>query len=122
MPITIGPLTKPRETLSLASYQPKTSLSDRPGLLVPALQAPPKDVSSTTWRKAAYAERDRTRARDPGALDFTLEEEDDEDEEQEETAKGSVDQGGSRGRQHALRILKVRSEVPASGMWRSLAS
>jgi hypothetical protein len=58
---------------------------------------------------------------DPGALDFALEEEDDEDDDDDnEATRTSTDQDG-RGRQHALKILQLRSEVPASGMWRSLA-
>lgn len=120
MPISIGPLNKPRETLSLASYQPKTSLSDRPGVLVPPLLQRQKSAgSSAAWRKAAYAERDRSRSMDPGTLDFALEEDDDDDDDEDAT-KISTAQAG-RGRQHALKILQVRSEAPASGMWRSLA-
>lgn len=58
---------------------------------------------------------------DPGALDFALVEEGDEDDEDEgETTRTSADQDG-RGRQHALKILQIRNNVPASGMWRSLA-
>lgn len=55
---------------------------------------------------------------DPGALDFGAGEED--DDEDDESSLASLDHG-ERGRQRALRILQVRSEVPASGMWRSLA-
>ena len=114
LPISISPLSGPKENLSLASYQPKTSLTDQPDVLVPPLQSRSKPLSSTAWRKAAYAQRDLNRSRDPGPLDFAAED-DDEDEDEP-----SVDQDG-RGRQRALRILQVRSEVPASGMWRSLA-
>lgn len=58
---------------------------------------------------------------DPGALDFAFEEEDDDDDHNDhEATRTSADQDG-RGHQHALKILQMRSEVPASGMWRSLA-
>jgi hypothetical protein len=58
---------------------------------------------------------------DPGALDFALEEDDDDDDDDDDEAtRTTIDQGG-RGRQRALKILQLRSEVPASGMWRSLA-
>lgn len=76
-------------------------------------------ISSAAWRKAAYAERDRNRAQDPGALDFAAEGDDDDDNEDEDNS--AAEQGG-RGRQRALKILQVRSEIPDSGMWRSLAS
>jgi len=124
LPISIGPLSPTKETLSLASYQPKASLSNQSGILVPALRVRSKSgsrqVASTAWRKAAYAQRDINRYTDPGPLDFAADEDDDEDDEDEESALASVDKGG-RGRQRALKILQVRSEVPASGMWRSLA-
>lgn len=114
LPVSISALSGPKENLSLASYQPKASLTDQPDVLVPPLQPRSKPLSSTAWRKAAYAQRDLNRSRDPGPLDFAAE---DDDEDEDEL---SVDQDG-RGRQRALRILQVRSEVPASGMWRSLA-
>ncbi|KAF8897925.1 hypothetical protein BD779DRAFT_1782218 [Infundibulicybe gibba] len=123
LPIPINVLLQPRETLSLASYQPKTSLADRPGILVPAL--PTKSASSVALRKAAYAERDRTRSMDPGALDFAGEEYDEEEEEDDAdngpTVGETLDSGG-RGRKQALKILQARSELPEEGMWRSLAS
>jgi hypothetical protein len=85
---------------------------------VPELPPRSRPLSSAAWRKAAYAQRDLNRSRDPGPLDFAADE-DDEDDDDEDQMKSSVDQG--RGRQHALKILQVRSEVPASGMWLSLA-
>ncbi|KII95290.1 hypothetical protein PLICRDRAFT_34131 [Plicaturopsis crispa FD-325 SS-3] len=125
LPIAIGPLGKTREALSLASYQPKTSLSDRPGTLVPPLPrsySGNKVASSAALRKAVYAERDALRALDPGPLDFAADDDDDEQEQSEEEnpVPGDVGAGG-RGRQHAYKILQKRSEVPAAGMWRSLA-
>jgi hypothetical protein len=44
----------------------------------------------------------------------------DDDDDKEELTLAPAEEGG-RGRQRALRILQIRSEVPDSGMWRSLA-
>ena len=90
--------------------QPKTSLADRPGVLVPPLHK----ESSAALRRASYAERDRSRLIDPGTLDFTAEEEEDEDEDEE--ADSDVGTIGGKGRQRALKILQARSEIPAAGM------
>lgn len=115
MPINIVNRIKPRETLGLASYKPKSALEaakeheeGRPEF---------KNMSSAAIRKLQYAERDQDRAIDPGALDFTVDDDNDEPEE-EDPAKTEP---GSRGRKHALKILQKRNEVPAEGMWRSLA-
>lgn len=125
MPIDISPLSLPREPLSLASYQPKSSLSDRAGRIVPAFPDGRRRTSSATLRRASYAERDRSRAIDPGALDFITGEGEDaeEDESDEEPSKATVadvaDEG--RGRRRAFKILEARSKIPAAGMWMSLA-
>ena len=78
-----------------------------------------KMLSSTSIRKAKYAERDRSRSMDPGALDFAAGEEDDIEEEVEMDRMKF--ESGERARRQALRILKARSELPEAGMWRSLA-
>jgi len=121
LPISIGPHSPTKEPLSLASYQPKPSLSNQPGVTAPTLRARSKSgsrpVTSAAWRKAAYAQRDLNRYTDPGPLDFAADEDDEDNEDEEES---TLDKGG-RGRQRALKILQIRSEVPASGMWRSLA-
>lgn len=73
------------EPLNLSSYRHKTNAipnqsqsSNGDVLSLPHGQKMP---SSTSIRKAKYAERDRTRAMDPGTLDFaTIVEEDDEEE------------------------------------------
>ena len=69
-----------------------------------------------------YAERDRSRTLDPGPLDFVSandeEEENGDDEPELVTSDAS---SGERGRIAAFKILKARSEIPDSGMWRSLA-
>ena len=74
-------------------------------------------LTSASYRKASYALRDRSRSLDPGALDF-------EAVGDEESIEGDDGDTGSlsRGRRRALKILQARSELPAEGMWRSLAS
>jgi hypothetical protein len=96
-------------------------------------------ATSAAMRRASYAERDRNRSLDPGALDFTAEE-DEEDEEDRELTKPEAELG-PRSLQRALKILQKRSEIPSDGkisfrlmisftngfnfliigMWRSLA-
>ncbi|EIW76279.1 hypothetical protein CONPUDRAFT_168847 [Coniophora puteana RWD-64-598 SS2] len=159
MPIDIGPLhgngngngRPAREPLSLASYQPKTSIPERaavngngnsngtggkmsvPKQTVPLSPGIGRTPSARSARRASYAERDRQRAIDPGALDFAGQGyEDEDDEEDDEDEGGDEAEGGDGGktggeteapsRQRALKILKARSRLPAEGMWRSLAS
>ena len=122
LPIDISPLSHQREPLSLASYQPKTSLSDRAGMVVPAFPDGRRRTSSATLRRASYAERDRSRSIDPGALDFIIgdgEEAEDDQSDEEPTKANVADEG--RGRQRAFKILQARSKVPEAGMWMSLA-
>lgn len=106
---------KPRPILSLASYQPKGPLSDPKDALGPPLHSK-AGINSTALRKAAYAERDRSRSFDPGALDFQAEMDD------EDSNDDTPPEVGERGRKQALKILQARSELPEEGMWRSLAS
>ncbi|KAA1466459.1 hypothetical protein DENSPDRAFT_925878 [Dentipellis sp. KUC8613] len=115
LPITIHPQAVRRHSASVLSYQPKTSLTDHYGSLVPPLPLADgtRYHTSAAIRKATYAERDRGRSLDPGALDFAT---DDDDE------KSDTEQGPGRGRNHALKILQARSELPPEGMWRSLAT
>ncbi|KAG6891697.1 hypothetical protein C0992_010100 [Termitomyces sp. T32_za158] len=113
-------LPKPREELSLASYQPNAFAKQTP-VTSPTTH---KKQSSAAIRKAVYAERDRSRTLDPGPLDFASVNDEDEEEEdvgdEPELAPADVLIGG-RGRRAAFKILKARSEIPDSGMWRSLA-
>ncbi|KIY42899.1 hypothetical protein FISHEDRAFT_68277 [Fistulina hepatica ATCC 64428] len=105
---------------SLASYQPKTSLTDRANTFVPRL---PKRPTSFAYRKAMYAERDQLRDSDPGALDFAVADDDDDDDSKCATiAEDGPQASGRRSREHALKILEARSRVPEEGMWRSLAN
>ncbi|CCM05581.1 uncharacterized protein FIBRA_07808 [Fibroporia radiculosa] len=105
------PMMRNGNDFGLSSYQPKTSLTDRPGMLVPALRL----SSSVAMRQAVYAERDRNKPIDPGALDFTDTNELDDEEDVDDEYTGSI------GRRRALQILKARSKLPDDGMWRSLA-
>lgn len=118
VPITIvirNQLPEP-EPLNLSSYQPKTNaISNQTNGDLPSLPHGQKMPSSTSIRKAKYAERDRARAMDPGTLDFaTIVEEDDE----EETLTNMI--SGERGRKLALKIIKARNELPEDGTWRSM--
>ncbi|KAG2156435.1 hypothetical protein DEU56DRAFT_767046 [Suillus clintonianus] len=122
LPISIGPLSRKREPLSLASYQPKTSLSDRASAMVPPLPNMVNRHSASALRKASYAARDRDRSMDPGTLDFvSQDDEGDEDDESDDELSQMDPPDEARGRQRALKILEARSKVPAAGMWRSLA-
>ena len=109
-----------KQPLSLASYQPKTSLSERAEAVVAPLVS--KYPSTSTLRRASYAERDKKRAMDPGALDFTAEEDEEGSGVSEEETELAEDDTGTRSRKKALRILQKSSEVPEEGMWRSLAT
>lgn len=122
LPISIGPLSRKREPLSLASYQPKTSLSDRAGAMVPPLPNIVGRYSTSALRKASYAARDRDRSMDPGTLDFVSQDDDgDEDDESDDEPSQTDPPNEARGRQRAFKILEARSKLPAAGMWRSLA-
>ncbi|KAI0796855.1 hypothetical protein C8Q75DRAFT_742506 [Abortiporus biennis] len=108
------PLAHLRNKFAGPTYEPKTSLTDKPGVLVPSLHK----VSSAAMRRASYIERDRMRMIDPGTLDFAADEEEEEDNE----ADPELNDVGGKGRQRALKILRARNEIPSEGMWRSLAS
>lgn len=68
-------------------------------------------------RRASYAERDRMRSIDPGALDFVIDE-----EELEEMDKLPLEnnQVGGKSMQRALNILQKQSEIPGAGTCFSL--
>ncbi|KAJ3492486.1 hypothetical protein NLJ89_g11223 [Agrocybe chaxingu] len=123
LPIEIVKRVKPREQLSLASYRPQAAVGlgqeEQMGSAAPTSSSSHsnKNLSAAAVRKAAYAERDRLRSMDPGALDFANDpnEQDDDDDDDDEPSE-------RKARKQALRILQARSEVPEEGMWRSLAS
>ena len=121
VPITIIMRNQPPETepLNLSSYRSKTNSRPNQPLSsngdVPSLPHGRKMPSSTSIRKAKYAERDRARAMDPGTLDFATIVEEDEGE----TLTNQMI-SGERSRKLALKILKARNELPENGTWRSV--
>ncbi|KAL5488063.1 hypothetical protein ACEPAI_6171 [Sanghuangporus weigelae] len=132
LPIPMAPIAqqKPAGPLSL---RPKTSLTDRPGTLVPpllSLPAVPEEEeeekekrSAASIRKEVYAERNKARGLDPGILDFGDGDDDDEDGGGSPEPEDPVDQvSTSRSRQHALEIIRIRNAAPPEGFWRSLAT
>lgn len=116
LPIPIKLARRP-QALSLASYQPQTAVPDRSV----AETAPAR--STAALRKAVYAERDRSRSIDPGALDFEEDEETNPlSDEEDDVEQNNTFDAGDRGRNRALKILQAGSEVPEAGMWRSLTT
>jgi hypothetical protein len=122
LPIAINAMPRQKEELTLASYQAEAVSFAYFGAQLSAPRAHKKVTSSTALRKAAYAERDRTRSMDPGALDFAAGDDEDEmdDSDGESPSHGSPS-AGQRARKRALKILQLRSRLPEEGMWRSLA-
>ena len=116
LPINIGPLIRRREPLSLASYQPKSSLPERGEM--PSPHTDGRHGTPATLRRASYADRDRGRDLDPGPLDFAAENVDEEESDDDDEEQGPDE---TRGRHRALKILEARSKIPSEGMWRSLA-
>lgn len=108
LPIPIGPIGHTKIKFGHLEYQVKTSLADRPGIIVPAFQK----STSEAMRRASYAQRDLARPMDPGALDFASIEEGDEEDE---AVDSELDGVGGKGRQRALKILKARNEIPDAG-------
>ncbi|KAF8728321.1 hypothetical protein AX14_006793 [Amanita brunnescens Koide BX004] len=115
VPIPIAPIRKQKRPLSLASYQPEATLGTVPSLVSK------HHPSAAALRRASYAERDRLRAMDPGALDFATEDDEEAGQSSGEEAAADVAVTETRSRRRALRILQKRSEIPEEGMWRSLA-
>lgn len=111
LPIPIGPLGTQKKGFTLPPLQPKATLSERSGTSVPAHNKP----STAAMRRASYAERDRSRLLDPGALDFTAE--DDEGDEGDDTFDQDENAAGGKSMQRAYKILQKRSEIPEAGMY-----
>ncbi|GAB1524987.1 hypothetical protein RhiTH_008143 [Rhizoctonia solani] len=114
--IAAGPLA------SSAEREPKTSLHNEPGALVPPLRLNHETPRQT--RERTYALRDLARSVDPGpALELQAAEdaEEDTDEEEEIDAVGEIS-NAERIRRRTMRIVQRQSGVPDAGMWRSVAS
>ncbi|OCB84377.1 hypothetical protein A7U60_g8361 [Sanghuangporus baumii] len=131
LPIPMAPIAQQKPAGSL-SLRPKSSLTDRPGTLVPPLPSLPavpeeeeeekEKRSAASIRKEVYAERNKARGLDPGILDF-IDDDDDEGEGGSPEPEDPVDQvSTSRSRQHALEIIRTRNAAPPEGLWRSLAT
>ncbi|KAF5333364.1 hypothetical protein D9611_002672 [Ephemerocybe angulata] len=124
LPVHIHLRNKPREALSLASYQPTHAMPEAEASTDVPVKPNGKPLSSSAIRKAMYAERDRTRLVDPGLESMIEEDEEDESEveNEEEAARLEALLSTTRGRRRALKILQAANQLPEAGMWRSLAS
>ena len=114
LPVFIGLNGRDSDSNKTSSIQSKTEVNGTSSRTVET-----NNGSSAAIRRASYAERDRGRSMDPGALDF---EATDDDDESDADNMDNMTQVGNRGRRQALKILQARSELPAEGMWRSLAT
>ncbi|KAF9519555.1 hypothetical protein BS47DRAFT_1337004 [Hydnum rufescens UP504] len=124
LPVSIGMAMPRNKNSSLTGFalEPKTSLADRKGVLVPPLPrtnsgrrddaaTDESTITATTRTPAATAyyhasKSISSQSKDPGESLTVPEEEDDEDEDR---------------RRNAYRILQRQSDVPDETMWRSLA-
>ncbi|CAE6485299.1 unnamed protein product [Rhizoctonia solani] len=114
--IAAGPLA------SSAEREPKTSLHNEPGALVPPLRFHQETPRQT--RERTYAMRDLARSVDPGPvleLQAAEDAEQDTDEEEEADVVGEIS-NAERVRRRTMRIVQRQSGVPDAGMWRSVAS
>jgi hypothetical protein len=107
---------------SSAEREPKTSLHNKPGALVPPLRLDCETPRQT--RERTYALRDLARSVDPGPvleLQAAEDAEGDTDEEEEADLVGEIS-NTERIRRRTMRIVQRQSGVPDAGMWRSVAS
>ncbi|CAE6405222.1 unnamed protein product [Rhizoctonia solani] len=114
--IAAGPLA------SSAEREPKTSLHNEPGALVPRLRLNHETPRQT--RERTYALRDLARSVDPGPvleLQAAEDAEEDTDEEEAIDVVGEIN-NAERVRRRTMRIVQRQSGVPDAGMWRSVAS
>ncbi|CAE7187371.1 unnamed protein product [Rhizoctonia solani] len=114
--IAAGPLA------SSAEREPKTSLRNEPGALVPPLR--PHHETPRQTRERTYALRDLARSVDPGPvleLQAAEDAEEDTDEEEEVDMVGEIG-NVERIKRRTMRIVQRQSGVPDAGMWRSVAS
>lgn len=108
LPIAIGSL--PWQSRIRRELEPKTSLVDRPGVLVPPLRAGIQTISN---RDAGMS-----KSMDPGPALAMGDDDDDADSEDDDGGLAEPD----KGMRTAMKILHKQSLVPDEGMWRSLAS
>ncbi|KAG8681921.1 hypothetical protein FRC09_017145 [Ceratobasidium sp. 395] len=104
--------------------EPKTSLHNEPGALVPPLRLHAQTPRQS--RERTYAMRDLARSVDPGPVLELQAAEDaaedtDEDETEGEDTLGEMS-SAERVRRRTMRIVQRQSGVPDAGMWRSVAS
>jgi hypothetical protein len=114
LPIKIGPMLWKDQ----GDLEPKTSLVDKRGVLVPPLRTGALPVTGP-GSVATSAKRDMglSKSIDPGpALAIP-----DEDEEEEVDLVADLDEN-EHSRRTALKILQTQSYVPDAGMWRSMAN
>ncbi|KAG8745760.1 hypothetical protein FRC10_007021 [Ceratobasidium sp. 414] len=118
--IAAGPLTMD----TAEEREPKTSLHNEPGVLVPPLRLHTQTPRQS--RERTYAMRDLARSVDPGPVLELQAAEDaagdtDEDETEGEDTLGEMS-SAERVRRRTMRIVQRQSGVPDAGMWRSVAS
>lgn len=110
LPIPIGPLGSARPNYGMPPFRKNAD-----GLVSGSLDK----VSAAAMRRASYAQRDRMREIDPGALDFDIEE---EDEEEVAQFMENDTQVGGKSMQRAMNILQKHSEIPNAGRFSALDS
>lgn len=103
LPIPIGPFRT--KGGSPKSVLPKRSTSP------PAIDR----ATAAALRRASYAERDRRREIDPGALDFVVAEDDDDGEGENDLPQGMEQEGEAKSRKIALTIIQKRDSLPPDG-------
>ncbi|CAE6443467.1 unnamed protein product [Rhizoctonia solani] len=112
--IAAGPLAPSDER------EPKTSLHNEPGALVPPLRSHHETPRQT--RERTYALRDLARSVDPGpVLELQAAEDAEEDTDEEDSVLGEISDA-ERVRRRTMKIVQRQSGVPDAGMWRSVAS
>ncbi|KAG9121806.1 hypothetical protein FRC07_002078 [Ceratobasidium sp. 392] len=104
--------------------EPKTSLHNEPGALVPPLRLHTQTPRQS--RERTYAMRDLARSVDPGPVLELQAAEDAAEDTDEDGTEGEDTLGemssAERVRRRTMRIVQRQSGVPDAGMWRSVAS
>lgn len=121
MPISIGRLSRTVNE-GVPVVQHKSSLSEREKEMMPPLPMPQISyglASSLRQLQLVSPERQRARTFDPGPFDFIA-----RDDDEDDSLGSSVDatMPASVSQRQAMKIIEKRNEIPAEGMWRSLAN